>query len=93
MSEKTAETLREYMRYVVTNGTGMPAEYNNNSAGKTSTAESGIYVENKEILNTWFAGFYPYDNPKYAIVVLTEDGVSGSTDCCPVFRTIVENIG
>ncbi len=93
MSEKTAETLREYMRYVVTNGTGMSAEYNNNSAGKTSTAESGIYVENKEILNTWFAGFYPYDNPKYAIVVLTEDGVSGSTDCCPVFRTIVENIG
>ena len=93
MSEKTAETLREYMRYVDTNGTGMAAEYNNNSAGKTSTAESGIYVENKEILNTWFAGFYPYDNPKYAIVVLTEDGVSGSTDCCPVFRTIVENIG
>lgn len=89
---KTAEKLREFMRYVVTNGTGAAAEYNKNSAGKTSTAQSGIYVDGKEILNTWFAGFYPYDAPKYAIVVMTEDGVSGSADCCPIFRTIVENL-
>ncbi|MCH5316356.1 MAG: penicillin-binding protein 2 [Eubacterium sp.] len=92
ISEKTAETLQEYMRYVVTNGTGSAAEYDNNSAGKTSTAQSGIFVDGKEILNTWFAGFYPYNEPRYAIVVMTEDGVSGSSDCCPIFRTIVENL-
>ena len=92
ISSKNAEKLREYMRYVVTNGTGSAAEYNKNSAGKTSTAQSGIYVDGKEILNTWFAGFYPYDDPKYAIVVMTEDGVSGSADCCPIFRTIVESL-
>ncbi len=80
------------MRYVVTNGTGRRAEYNNNSAGKTSTAQSGRYVDGKEILNTWFAGFYPYDNPKYTIVIMTEDGKSGSGDCCPIFRTIVEKL-
>ena len=92
ISSKTAEKLREYMRYVVTNGTGAAAEYHKNSAGKTSTAQSGVYVDGKEILNTWFAGFYPYTSPKYAIVVMVEDGTSGSADCCPIFRTIVENL-
>lgn len=92
MSEKTAKKVSSYMRYVVTNGTGRIAEYNNNSAGKTSTAQSGRYVDGKEILNTWFAGFYPYDNPKYTIVIMTEDGKSGSGDCCPIFRTIVEKL-
>lgn len=80
------------MRYVVTNGTGASADWNNASAGKTSTAQSGRYQDGREILNTWFAGFYPYDDPKYAIVVMTEDGESGSGDCCPIFRTIVENL-
>lgn len=93
ISEKTSDTLRSYMRYVVTNGTGAAAEYNNSSAGKTSTAQSGIYEEGREVLNTWFAGVYPYDDPEYAIVVMTEDGSSGSSDCCPIFRTIVESIG
>ncbi len=92
ISQNTAVKLREYMRYVVTNGTAASAEYNNNSAGKTSTAQSGVYQNGKEVLNTWFAGFYPYDNPKYAIVVLTEDGTTGSENCCPVFRSIVEKI-
>lgn len=92
ISAKTSETLRKYMRYVVTDGTASSAEYKGKSAGKTSTAQSGIYENGKEVLNTWFAGFYPYDNPKYAIVVLTENGTTGGEDCCPVFRSIVEKI-
>lgn len=93
VSAETSEKIRAYMRYVVTNGTGSAAEYNNSSAGKTSTAQSGRYENGTEILNTWFAGFYPYSNPKYAIVVMTENGSSGSGDCAPVFRSIVEKIG
>lgn len=92
ISQETSVTLQEYMRYVVTNGTASSAEYDNNSAGKTSTAQSGVYENGKEVLNTWFAGFYPYSNPKYSIVVLTEDGTTGSENCCPVFRSIVEKI-
>lgn len=92
ISAKTAEKLSEYMRYVVTNGTGTAAEYNKKSAGKTATAQSGIYENGVEVLNTWFAGFYPYNNPQYAIVVMRENGVSGSGDCCPVFRSIVEKL-
>ncbi len=92
IQESTSKKLCEYMRYVVTNGTGANAEYKSNTAGKTATAQSGTYVGNDEILNTWFAGFYPYSNPKYAIVVMCENGTSGSEDCCPVFRRIVEKI-
>ncbi|MDE6659578.1 MAG: hypothetical protein K2K01_05645 [Eubacterium sp.] len=92
MSEKTAKILREYMRYVVTNGSGRSADFNNQSAGKTSTAQSGRMAGDREILYTWFAGFYPYDHPKYSIVIMTEGGTSGATDCGPIFRTIVENI-
>lgn len=93
LKQSTSDTLCEYMRYVVTNGTGSSAEYNKSSAGKTSTAQSGRYENEREILNTWFAGFYPYDNPKYAVVVLTEDGTSGASDCCPIYREIVKAIG
>ena len=92
ISEKTAKTLREYMHYVVTDGTGSMANYDNKTSGKTATAQSGIYDGKREILNTWFAGFYPAENPKYTIVVLREDGESGAGDCCPVFRTIVEKL-
>lgn len=92
LSEHTAKTLQEYMHYVVTNGTGSIANYNNKTAGKTATAQSGIYDNKREILNTWFAGFYPTDSPKYAIIIMQEDGDSGAGDCCPVFRTIVEKL-
>lgn len=92
ISESTAETLREYMKYVVSDGTGKNAEYNGKTAGKTATAQSGIYYNGIEVLNTWFAGFYPYHNPKYTIVVMRENGESGAEDCCPVFRDIVEKL-
>lgn len=92
ISSKTCATLRKYMKYVVDSGTGFNAQYKSQTAGKTATAQSGIYIDGKEQLNTWFVGFYPYDNPKYLIVVMREGGKSGADDCCPVFRTLVENL-
>ncbi len=84
--------ILKYMRYVVSNGTGFAADYKNAAAGKTATAQSGTYVNGREVLLTWFAGIYPYEYPKYAIVVMRENGSSGAEDCCPVFRTIVEKL-
>ena len=92
ISSETCAILKNYMKNVVENGTGFNAQYKSKTAGKTATAQSGIYVDGKEQLNTWFVGFYPYDNPKYSIVVMREGGKSGAGDCCPVFRTIVEKI-
>lgn len=92
ISKNTAEILQKYMKNVVENGTGKNAYYKGKTAGKTATAQSGIYENGREVLNTWFAGFYPCDEPKYAIVVMCEDGKSGAENCCPIFRTIVEKI-
>lgn len=92
LSGRSAYLLLKYMRSVVENGTGNNADYKKSSAGKTATAQTGQYNNGEEILNTWFAGVYPYNNPKYAVVILKEDGKSGAEDCCPVFRTIVENL-
>lgn len=93
ISKTTCDKLIEYMRYVVTDGTGRNAnDYRSKSAGKTATAQTGQYYYGKEKMNTWFAGVYPYDKPQYAIVVMCENGTSGAENCCPIFRTIVENL-
>lgn len=93
LSKNTCKKLIEYMHFVVTDGTGYNAQSKTKkSAGKTATAQTGQYILSHEYLNTWFAGIYPYDNPKYAIVVMTEKGKSGSEDCCPIFRTIVDEL-
>ena len=87
-----AKTLLAYMRTVVAAGTGSSADYHGRSAGKTATAQSGRYVQGREVLNTYFAGVYPFDHPRYAIVVMRENGTSGAADCCPVFRRIVSSL-
>ena len=40
-------------------------------AAKTGTAELGV---SKAFVNSWVTGFFPYDNPKYAFVVMMEHG-------------------
>lgn len=93
IDKKNTQTILRYLRYVVTNGTGRNAETSSHSSlGKTATAQTGQYSDGRELLNTWFAGLYPYSNPRYAIVVMTEDGISGSGDCCPIYRSIVEKL-
>lgn len=93
IESESAKTIQNYLRYVVTDGTGYGAEDSRHkSSGKTATAQTGQFKYGRELMNTWFAGLYPYDNPKYAIVVVKEAGDSGARDCCPIFRTIVENL-
>ena len=77
----------------VENGSGKLADpMIGSAAGKTATAETGMTRNGEKIVNTWFAGFYPSDNPEYVIVVFKEDGNSASTDCAPVFRDIADAI-
>jgi penicillin-binding protein 2 len=59
-------------------------------AGKTGTAEIKGGGVRDQI--TWFASFGPYENPRYAVVVMIESGISGGTTCAPVARRIYEAI-
>ncbi len=40
-------------------------------AAKSGTAELGV---SKQLVNSWISGYFPYENPKYAFVVIMEKG-------------------
>ena len=92
ISEKTSETMKNYLISVVENGNAYRAQCSLCTvAGKTGTAQSGIFdKEGKEILRTWFVGFFPANNPLFSVAVLSENGKSGAQDCAPVFSLIAE---
>lgn len=76
ISPYTAMKLQKLLREVVVNpnGTGkwfqdLPYEV----AGKSGTAETGKYENDKQLHNKWFAGYFPYQNPKYALVAVNLD--------------------
>ena len=92
MKEDNAEELLDDLRYVVSDGNAKSADYHSQSAGKTATAQTGQYKGERELLNCWFAGIFPYESPRYAVVIMVEDGEGGAKECCPIFRTIVENL-
>jgi penicillin-binding protein 2 len=63
------------------------------SGAKTSTAQTGRFdEEDEELCNGWITGFFPGDEPKYAVTVLAEDGGSGNDSAAPTFKEIVEQI-
>ena len=60
--------------------------------GKTGTAQ--VTDESNRVVDhiTWFASFAPYENPRYAVVVMVEHGGSGGGTCAPVAHDIYEEI-
>lgn len=92
MSSETADLLREYLKTVITDGTGKEAAPQNcTAAGKTATAQTGRYYENgTEITNSWFCGFFPYENPKYVLVVMSD--VKSDVSTASVFAEIADKI-
>ena len=92
LSEETVNKMRQLLYDVTDKGIASNAKSElMKLAGKTGTAESGVYNQDgQEIYRTWFVGFYPANNPHYIVAVLNEDGVSGNGDCAPVFKNICE---
>ena len=94
VSAETAERLRQLCVATVEKGTGqaaMPAH--GGAGGKTSSAQTGVFTEDgREVLNTYFAGFFPAEEPRFAIAVFAEDGISGGKTCAPVFRQICQSV-
>ena len=93
MKPGTAALLRQFMCQVVATGTGVEAmPVYGGAGGKTSTAETGWVRGGHAVLQAWFTGFYPAVNPKYAIVVLAEDGDTGGKTAAPVFKEIADGL-
>ena len=58
--------------------------------GKTGTAQIQNERNVKTGQTTWFASFAPYGNPRWAVVVMVEDGASGGDTCSPVAKPIYQ---
>jgi penicillin-binding protein 2 len=74
-------------------GTGRPAAVPGlRICGKTGTAEI-MDTHNRKIgRTTWFASFAPYEHPRYAVVVMVENGTFGGPTCAPIAHDIYEAI-
>ena len=68
------DIVRSGMRQAVTYGTAVALNVPYvKVAAKTGTAELGV---NKNKVNSWVMGFFPYENPKYAFTIMLESGPS-----------------
>ncbi len=91
MGADTAAALRECLSEVIISGTGSAAAPKYcTAAGKTATAQTGRFVNGKETINSWFCGYFPADNPKYAVVVMSEGVPEKST--AAIFADIANGI-
>jgi cell division protein FtsI (penicillin-binding protein 3) len=103
--EETVPKLHRAMRGVVLNGTGRNIfkDCKVEVAGKTGTARvvrpNGNYIgaDGKKQHQATFAGFFPYENPKYSVIAViysapTHNNFYGATWAGPVVREIAEEI-
>lgn len=88
----TAKELQTMLRRVITdpNGTGrwfsrLPYE----AAGKSGTAETGRFSESGQYHNKWFAGYFPYAKPRYALATVNLDVMEDEGGVNPLFADMV----
>jgi penicillin-binding protein 2 len=85
--KETFKALKQGMLQVVQSdrGTGQLAKVNfERFAAKTGTAQAPPGKS-----HAWFAGFFPYDNPKIAFVIFVERGGSGGLVCARIAKQLV----
>lgn len=85
----TISALRHMMELAVTDGTGTRAQPDNTTAaGKTGTAQTGQYNNGQPVVQSWFTGYFPADNPQYVITILAEDAENTDADATALFCEI-----
>lgn len=79
--------IKELMKSVSKEGTGKELIDLSNGCGvKTGTAQST--VNNKKVNHSWITGFYPENEPKYAITVIVEGNEKANKQSLPIFKEI-----
>lgn len=83
------EVAREGMREAVEYGTAATLNVPHvEVAAKTGTAQLGAQ---KNRVNSWVIGFFPYENPKYAFAVMMESGpASGVVGATSIMRGLLD---
>lgn len=85
------QIVHEGMRMVVTEGTApvLNLPYVK-IAAKSGTAQVGI---NRSFVNSWIVGFFPYEEPRYAFVIMMESGKTNAvTSAASAMRYALEQM-
>lgn len=85
---ETIDKLQELLQLVVTHSEGTGRAFQPLPfavAGKSGTAETG----EEGLVNKWFAGYFPADRPKYALVVVQLETASAASVTNAIFADIV----
>ena len=92
ISESVADRLQGILCRVVEEGTGRAAsQVPGGAAGKTGTAQTGRYTEDEtEIMDLWFAGWYPAEDPDYTILVLQDTATNTPYSCTEIFAQVCQ---
>ncbi|MCC9022227.1 peptidoglycan D,D-transpeptidase FtsI family protein [Bacillus nakamurai] len=92
----TAQQLQKALREVVASPKGTGRRFQDLPyavAGKSGTAQTGMFTKDKKTLyHKWFAGYFPADKPKYALVVLHMDTPGDKALTNTVFYDIVKKV-
>lgn len=95
ISPYTAAKLQKLLREVIVNGKGtgrwfqdLPYEV----AGKSGTAETDVIKNKQQLHNKWFAGYFPYKNPKYALVAVNLGVFADEGGVNPLFSEMVKAV-
>ena len=85
LTSDQAAILKDYMRAVVTGGTGTSAKISGTKVcGKTGSAE----IDGQEFTNAWFVGFLDEAASPYALSIVVENGGGGGSVAAPIARKI-----
>ena len=85
LPEETAAQIKEYMRAVITGGTGTAAAVSGKKVcGKTGSAE----IDTQENTNAWFVGFLDESTAPYSLAIVVEDAGGGGSVAAPLAKKI-----
>ena len=77
LKKEDIQVVKEGLRQAVLFGTASALNIAETQvAAKTGTAELGF---SKQFVNSWVTGFFPYENPRFAFVVIMEKGPRANT--------------
>lgn len=88
LRKETVDELHELLQLVVTHPEGTGRSFQSLPyavAGKSGTAQTG----KNDVVNKWFAGYFPADRPKYALVVVQLETTSSAAVTNSIFADIV----
>ena len=94
LPRETAQFIQSMMVMTTLSGTaqGISLEKMGGAGCKTGTAQTGWSDGNNTKVHSWVTGFFPAENPKYALCVFVENGENEGISASKVFEKMAKQI-